>query len=311
MNAYAARCVMHRATVGVHVRSINEQTRECEFVASTESPVETWGGREVLRMAGCKLDRYRANPVFLDAHDGSTIDNVLGSASDVRVEGRELITRMRFAEGGKGDRAWDLVRQGHVKAVSVGYRINPDKVRRLRAGETDEGTEGPCSVVGEWELYEVSLVPVPADEHALAREAPEAEPVAHTTETVTTTASAEQPSECPAPAPAVTKEGRMAAEKPETPAAEVGAPAPAALAEVTLRARLFAICPKGLESKAEECLLRGLSFEESRKALLVEFEARNKPLGTPEPAQQATNPGLSAISDEVFARSLKSALSGR
>src|SRR5205823_12664238 len=54
----------------MELRSIDGGTRSAEFVASTEKPVPMGGGeREVLRMSGARLERYRRNPVLLDTHD--------------------------------------------------------------------------------------------------------------------------------------------------------------------------------------------------------------------------------------------------
>lgn len=328
MSSIASRAAIHRAMIGVQIRSLDEANRECEFVASTENPVETMYGREVLRMGGVRLERYMANPVFLDSHNGTSIGNVLGSASSVRVEGRELITRMRFAESGKGRLAWDLVRQGHVRAVSIGYRVNPDSVKRLRAGEKDGEIMGPCAVVNEWELFETSLVPVPADEDALVRDAAsfgsENDSVENTAEQFTLPFTANK-GEGDCRERASTKpdepEGHMAdLKKPDEKPADVPAPKPAdkpvearasEAAEETLRRRLFAITPESLKLKAEELLLRGLDFEAARAELLKEFGARNKPLGTPEPAQQSKPNPLAALSDEALCRSIKSAFGGR
>ena len=328
MSSIASRAAIHRAMIGVQIRSLDEANRECEFVASTENPVETMYGREVLRMGGVRLERYMANPVFLDSHNGTSIGNVLGSASSVRVEGRELITRMRFAESGKGRLAWDLVRQGHVRAVSIGYRVNPDSVKRLRAGEKDGEIMGPCAVVNEWELFETSLVPVPADEDALVRDAAsfgsENDSVENTAEQFTLPFTANE-GEGDCRERASTKpdepEGHMAdLRKPDDKPEDVPAPKPAdkpvearasEAAEETLRRRLFAITPESLKFKAEELLLRGLDFEAARAELLKEFEARNKPLGTPEPAQQSKPNPLAALSDEALCRSIKSAFGGR
>lgn len=328
MSSIASRAAIHRAMIGVQIRSLDEANRECEFVASTENPVETMYGREVLRMGGVRLERYMANPVFLDSHNGTSIGNVLGSASSVRVEGRELITRMRFAESGKGRLAWDLVRQGHVRAVSIGYRVNPDSVKRLRAGEKDGEIMGPCAVVNEWELFETSLVPVPADEDALVRDAAsfgsENDSVENTAEQFTLPFTANE-GEGDCRERASTKpdepEGHMAdLRKPDDKPADVPAPKPAdkpvearasEAAEETLRRRLFAITPESLKLKAEELLLRGLDFEAARAELLKEFEAHNKPLGTPEPAQQSKPNPLAALSDEALCRSIKSAFGGR
>ena len=297
------RSAVHRAVVRAEMRSLDPETRTCEFVVSTESPVDTIYGREVLRMAGAVLDRYRANPVFLDSHNGSTIDNVLGSAEDVCVEGRQMLARLRFAEGGKGERAFELVRQGHVRAVSIGYRIDPASVKRIRQGEADADVQGPAVIVNRWELYEISLVPVPADKDALARAADDPTPTEGTT------------GECRAPAEVdTTKEARMGAdEKAANAAPEPAGAVPVAesrLQEEILRRRVFAICPERLRGVAEQALLEGKTFEECRKVLLEASAAASQPVGTPEPAAATrANPEWPAeITSEVLLRSLKAAL---
>ena len=143
--------------------------REAVFVAATENPVETPWGREVLRMSGCDLARYKGNTIVLDSHRRGSISDVIGCGKAEISKGR-LLVRVRYAKTPLGEEAWQLVKGGFLRAVSIGYAVNPDKVRRVREGETVDGVEGPALIVDEWELLEVSNVPVPADAEAVKRD---------------------------------------------------------------------------------------------------------------------------------------------
>lgn len=325
--------------VSVGVRGINREAREATFCASTENPVETRYGREVLKQRGAVLDRYRANPVLLNAHDGSTIANVLGSAQRVSVvkastraaDGRErdeLETVFRFADTPEGERAWKLVEGGHVRAVSVGYRVDPLSIRRVMEGETFEGVTGPAVVVNRWELLEVSLVPVPADKDATVRrsifeERPMSQPA-----TTETPAVVEDFGAAPAIREMGTKQpASVFARAAQAAAAETPAPALAPSAVPTITATvdgqsvtrplpaveeaarasaIRALAPKGLETLADQLVLEGKSVVEARAALLAAHTKRSAPVGTPEtPAAPAPAAPLANVTDDTLLRSFK------
>lgn len=301
--------VLYRA-VPVSVRGIDSEKRQATFVASTENPVDTFWGREVLRMGGVDLTRFQGGGPFLDAHDGSSIDNVLGSG-EAKVVGRELEFVANFDTEGKGARAWGLVQRGHVRTVSIGYRIDPASVLRLKEGQSDgEGpaqVRGPANVVRRWELLEVSLVPVPADRDAQLR-------------------AASNPYH---------SEGRMAdqkdqaasattdAGKPESKsvyqAAASTAPAPAPARAVSedaddLRIRkIRTLAGTKFADLGERFVLEGKSVEEARAAFLAAHTEMSKPHGTPEtppvPSDKraATKSMPAEITDEVLVRSFKNA----
>lgn len=154
----------------IRSRSIDEAGRKATFVAATEIGVDTWCGKEWLRMSGAKLDRFVKNPVILDSHSRWQSDCVIGRAT-VAVEGRQLLTTIEYAMSERAEEIWELVRTGFLRAVSVGF--NPLAFHELTPGATDgEGESlvtGPGIVISQWELYEISMVPVPADEDALVR----------------------------------------------------------------------------------------------------------------------------------------------
>lgn len=165
--------ILYRAA---HLRAEPDaSSRSAVYVAATEAPVDTVYGREVLRMSGCDMSRYERNPVLLDAHRRGSCSDVVGRGEVTLTDGgRTLEVRAEYLDDEDGERVWRKVRAGAIRAVSIGYSINPDSVVRLREGEVDgDGparVEGPALIVNEWELLEVSNVPVPADANAVRRD---------------------------------------------------------------------------------------------------------------------------------------------
>lgn len=157
------------------LRALDEKGRRASFVASTERAVAVGPYEpEVLRAAGCDLSRFEKSPVVLDSHQRDTIDAVIGKGTmTVDKKRRQVLADVEFAETERGERAWRLVKDGFVRAVSVGYMVDEQSVRRIRAGETDGDGDamvrGPASVVNRWQVIELSIVPVGADEDAVRR----------------------------------------------------------------------------------------------------------------------------------------------
>lgn len=297
-------------------RSLDEEKRQASYVASTEKPVSVgWGAPEVLRMTGCRLARFRKNPVVLDSHNRWGLESVIGRA-DVKIQGRELHCTITYANTEAGQRAWTLVKDDVVRAVSIGYSINPARVTRLREGETDgegEGmVEGPCNVVREWTLLEISNVPVPADEDAVRRgfyeSLPEQEkPMGQIIDRAMAERGEPTPTPsnvAPPPAPKlVATQDELAEER-------------AARTREAFRRSVLAITPRGLEADADKAILEGLDFDACRKRLLEAQAARFAPLGTPdapkdEPktnaeGQRGDKPLPAEITDDVLVRSFQS-----
>jgi len=129
---------------------------------------------EVIEQDGWELDAFRKNPVFLAAHQHRLTDgrsSVIGSFASVGVEaaadGRKVLTgRVRFADTELGREYRTLYREGHMRAVSVGFMPTKSEMRPVdpaapRGAQRRHLTEN--------ELWEVSAVPVPANAEALAR----------------------------------------------------------------------------------------------------------------------------------------------
>lgn len=301
---------MLRRSFDVEVRGIDEEKRSATFVAATERSVPmSYGRGEVLRMNGARLARYRKNPVVLDSHDRASLDSVIGRA-DVKVQGRELHATITYAKTERGERAWSLVRDGFVRAVSVGYLVNERRVRRLREGEIDgEGESavtGPADVCNEWEMMELSNVPVPADQDAVRRAFYDKLEVRM--DPLTAAMTGGNPTPKPAK-PVLTPEQKAA--KREAKVALKAASKAAKMREAHRRS-VLAITPRGLEAEAESAILKGLDFEQCRAHLLEAQARRFKPVGTPEPkapeietttTREAALPDW--VTDDVLVRSFQ------
>jgi len=164
-----------------------------DFVASTAT-LDRY--HEIIEPAGWRLDSYRKNPVFQNAHNYGDILFTLGRAASTEVrniEGRQaLFQRIQFAtEVNPVARiAYGLYKGGFLNAVSVGFiplRWEDGKgVKsaewRMENGENDLSQPSPIEPVGpsaerataprrrylEQELLEVSAVAIPANPDALA-----------------------------------------------------------------------------------------------------------------------------------------------
>lgn len=143
--------------------TLDEKERTVEAIAATEAPVRQWYGYEILQCIDTAVVTTRlAGLPVIDSHDRSSILNILGQVTEYRFEKRQLIVRIRFAEGERGQAALDLVKSGMLSKVSVGYRIHEYE-------ETDARDGSAILTATLWEPYEVSLVSVPADHNASIR----------------------------------------------------------------------------------------------------------------------------------------------
>ncbi len=150
------------------VRSVREKEREADWVASTlavdsyDTVIEQdWDGEH----GG--LDRYRANPVVLFAHDSRSLP--IGRALKVEVEdaGKKtaaLVTTVKFATAKANPMAelcWQSVLEDTLRGMSVGW---------LPGGAEKREIDGVMRTVFiRNALYELSVCPVPSNPEALNR----------------------------------------------------------------------------------------------------------------------------------------------
>ena len=284
--------------------AVDKESRTATFVVATERAVSFWFGAEVLRMSGVDLKRFKKNPVVVDTHNTWSIRSILGTAK-VRVEGKQLLADITFDATPEGEAAWQRVMSGSLRATSIGYMPDRERTKQLREGETDGKGDslvtGPAFIVKGWELREITMCPVPADEDALRRsfytparpeESPVKKPKMSYSE-LPVDDDADEGGERAAPVVERTKED-LDAER-DARVAENRAKQRAAIA-----AEIRSITPSDMKDVGEGLVLEGLDVEAARKRLLEERAKRSKPLGTTEPAPiPTTTPAKTNDADEI------------
>lgn len=150
----------------------NAERGTVDVIWSTGAQVQRsdwWTGErwlEELDLAGADLARLNAGgPLLLD--HWSSVDNVAGSVvpGTAKVEGGRGVATLRFdRSGAAGIQAERKVAGGHLRTVSIGYRVQVwDRVRAQKDGELDR------KVARKFEIFEISIVPMPADAGAVMR----------------------------------------------------------------------------------------------------------------------------------------------
>ena len=126
-----------------------------EFIMS-DSTVDRMG--DVILPTAWKLETFKKNPIALYQHSH---EDPIGVWENVRVEGGKLMGVLKLAAQGTSadiDAIRELVKQGILKAVSVGF-----KAINYKQNEKISGV-----MFTDVELMECSLVSVPANPAALA-----------------------------------------------------------------------------------------------------------------------------------------------
>lgn len=112
---------------------------------------------EVVDQSGWQLESYRLNPVILDSHKYGSIDDIIGKASRVEATPQGLEVDIEFTKTEKGMQAEQLVEDGFLRTVSVGFRSLDRKPGRMNEPMVHLRSE----------LLEISLVAIPANREAV------------------------------------------------------------------------------------------------------------------------------------------------
>jgi HK97 family phage prohead protease len=142
--------------------SLDTEERSVAFIFSDDS-VDAYG--DTIDARGWVYDRSGAGTVALYGHDPSGVENVIGRAHNVRVEGNRLLGDIHFATKDVNPNAevvYQLVKGGYINSVSVGFQpmewtLAKDK---QRPGGIDFKKQ---------KLLEISVVAIPANENAVAQ----------------------------------------------------------------------------------------------------------------------------------------------
>ncbi|KKM79449.1 hypothetical protein LCGC14_1349820 [marine sediment metagenome] len=133
----------------------NAQVEQADVsvLASTE---DTDRDMEVIKQDGIDLTHFLKNPVILFAHNYSAPP--IGKAISAKVTDAGLQVDIKFASkkaNPLGPQIRQLMKEGILKAVSIGFIPK-------------ERDENDPKIISKSEMLELSVVPVPANPHALA-----------------------------------------------------------------------------------------------------------------------------------------------
>jgi HK97 family phage major capsid protein/HK97 family phage prohead protease len=142
-------------SMGIDAPTLDAEARTITFPFSSETPVDRWFGAEVLSHRSDAVDFSRLNdgaPLLLN-HDPNQLIGVVERAW--LQDGRGYATA-RFSQNDLGQQVMRDVQDGIMRNVSVGYRI-------LEMNSDGEGSDNPTFTATRWQVYELSVVAIPAD----------------------------------------------------------------------------------------------------------------------------------------------------
>lgn len=154
--------------------SVNEEKRTVDVVWTTGARVlrNSWEGAYFEELSldpkHVRMGRLQNGAPFLDNHRGGDLGAVIGVVESASLQKSKGVATIRFAkDDARADEIWNKVKQGIIQNISVGYRT-------FRAEKVADGdTTTPVFRATDWEPYEISAVPMGADDNAGFRNAPE------------------------------------------------------------------------------------------------------------------------------------------
>jgi len=148
------------------VLGVNAESRTIEALVSTAT-IDRYGEIVEPKAFAKHLETFRKNPVLLASHQYAGFDagqaTVIGHWSNMRITDDGLVGTAHFANTQLADEYWQLYRDGHMKAFSVGFRVHAWEMSEV---ETEDGKR-KVRVFTDVELLEVSAVAVPANPDAV------------------------------------------------------------------------------------------------------------------------------------------------
>lgn len=240
--------VQHRSVV--IDQAVDVEHRTVTASVASETPIQMWSDwKEVLSHAPGAMrmgQRQKSLPLLL-GHDP---DRVVGVIDAIRQEDGRTYATMRFASDEEGEKAFTRVKDRILTNVSIGYRVF----------KRSEDEEQKITTATDWEIFEVSLVAMPADAsvgvYRSLNQATEKEPLMGDKNQTTA-------------ATAVQKETAPAVQVSEN---EVRAAERARIQEIETMCRQFKID----DNRRNDLINRGASVDEARAAIMDTLSAQRQ-----------------------------------
>ncbi|HBF33129.1 TPA: hypothetical protein DDW35_01070 [Candidatus Sumerlaeota bacterium] len=161
----------------VRAESADDATRSVLAVISTDAPtlVFDWSRGEIIEESLLPSGMVAPDQVpLLDCHNRYSINDQFGCVRGFDTSDFDVKARMFFDKDPESDKAWGKVSGGSLRDVSVGYRTLdfvdiPAGQSRTIAGKAYTAGKNGLRVTTQWQLKEVSLTPIGADQYAKIR----------------------------------------------------------------------------------------------------------------------------------------------
>ncbi len=245
---------------------VDDENKIVELSFSSEAPVERWFGREILlhENKSVNLSPVKEVGTVLINHDPN---QRVAKPIKVWIENKRGKALIQFANTDLAKQAYQEVKEGLLRGVSVGYQVQ--EWMRLREDETYKDFQGPAWIATKWSVHEISLTPVPADAGVGVGRAKES---IFIKEGDSMEKEKKKQEETRAPETEVrAQEGQ---EKPEINVEEVIAKERQRIKEIS------ALCERfGFSELAGDLIEKGTPVEEARKIILDKLAEENTPTG--------------------------------
>lgn len=146
------------------LRAMDGEGNERKFVLSfsSEEPYERYWGVEVLDHSEGAIDLTRLSEIGCVLFNHNR-DKVIGKVNRVWVENRRGCAEIEFDSDDESEKIYQKVKNGTLKGVSVGYRVDSWEEIAPNKKSADGRFTGPAEIAKKWTPYEISIVSVPAD----------------------------------------------------------------------------------------------------------------------------------------------------
>lgn len=151
--------------------TVNVEARTVDVVWTTGAQVKRsdWARGDYIEELSLtpghvRLDRLNAGAPLLNSHENGSLSAVIGVVERAWIEGGEGRATVRFSDRPEVEPIWRDVQAGILRNISVGYRVHKT--------ERDDSGAIPVERAIDWEPFELSLVPIPADPGAQTRSQP-------------------------------------------------------------------------------------------------------------------------------------------
>ena len=154
---------LQREFFDAQIRQTEGEERTMELSFSSEMPYERWFGAEILDHGegAVNLKRLKEIGCVLFNHNRNA---VIGKVVKAWIENGRGKAQIRFDEDEQSEVIYQKVKNGTLKGVSVGYRVDNWETVAPGKKSTDGRFKGPCEVAKRWSPYEISIVSIPADD---------------------------------------------------------------------------------------------------------------------------------------------------